>query len=81
MVLFSIGTIFCPSSSFLSLLIARVLQGTGTGILLPIMMDTIMEIYPPSKRGTAMGISMMVGKVAAPLWGSDLHYQGLFYNI
>ncbi len=72
MVLFSIGTIFCGfSSSFLSLLIARVLQGTGTGILLPIMMDTIMEIYPPSKRGTAMGISMMV-VVAAPGIGPTL---------
>lgn len=72
MILFSIGTIFCGlSSSFSSLLIARMMQGAGTGILLPIMMDTIMEIYPPSKRGTAMGISMMV-VVAAPGIGPTL---------
>ncbi len=72
MVLFSIGTILCGfSSDFISLIVARILQGAGTGILLPIMMDTIMEIYPPYKRGTAMGISMMV-VVAAPGIGPTL---------
>ncbi len=66
MILFSLGTLLCGlSNSFAFLITSRVLQGIGTGMLLPIMMDTIMEIFPPSKRGTAMGISMMV-VVAAP---------------
>ena len=66
MVLFSLGTLACGlSTNFAMLLIARGLQGVGTGMLIPIMMDTIMAIYPLSKRGTAMGVSMMV-VVAAP---------------
>lgn len=72
MVIFTIGTVFCGfSSSFTSLLIFRMLQGVGTGMLLPIMMDTIMEIFSPSKRGAAMGICMMV-VVAAPGIGPTL---------
>lgn len=72
MVLFTIGTILCGiSQSFPFLLVSRVLQGAGTGMLLPIMMDTIMTIFHPSKRGTAMGISMMV-VVAAPGIGPTL---------
>ncbi|MCK9207956.1 MAG: DHA2 family efflux MFS transporter permease subunit, partial [Salinivirgaceae bacterium] len=72
MALFTVGTILCSiSQSFHFLLVSRILQGAGTGMLLPIMMDTIMEIFPPSKRGTAMGISMMV-VVAAPGIGPTL---------
>lgn len=66
MTIFIIGTVLCGiSNDFPSLLISRILQGCGTGMLLPIMMDTIMEIFPLSKRGTAMGICMMI-VVAAP---------------
>lgn len=64
--LFTLGTILCGiSNSFPALLISRIIQGAGTGMLLPIMMNTIIDIYPPEKRGAAMGISMMV-VVAAP---------------
>ena len=66
MIIFTIGTVLCGiSQNFPSLLISRILQGCGTGMMLPIMMDTIMEIFPLSKRGTAMGICMMI-VVAAP---------------
>lgn len=66
MLLFTVGTTLCGiSQNFTLLLISRILQGAGTGMLLPIMMDTVMAIYPPEKRGTAMGISMMV-VIAAP---------------
>ncbi|MCK9301864.1 MAG: MDR family MFS transporter [Bacteroidales bacterium] len=66
MTIFMAGTVFCGiSNDFPSLLVSRVLQGCGTGMLLPIMMDTIMEIFPLSKRGTAMGVCMMI-VVAAP---------------
>ncbi len=65
MILFTIGTIFCGfSQSFPVLLISRMVQGAGTGMMIPIMMDTIMEIYPPNKRGVAIGICMMVVVVA-----------------
>lgn len=72
MAIFTVGTILCGiSNSFHSLLMSRVLQGCGTGMLLPIMMDTIMEIFPVSKRGTAMGICMMI-VVAAPGLGPTI---------
>ncbi len=72
MTVFLVGTVLCGvSHSFGFLLVSRVLQGVGTGMMLPIMMDSIMEIFPRSKRGTAMGISMMV-VVAAPGIGPTL---------
>jgi DHA2 family lincomycin resistance protein-like MFS transporter len=72
MLLFTVGTILCGiSQNFTFLLISRILQGAGTGMLLPIMMDTVMSIFPPSKRGAAMGISMMV-VIAAPGVGPTL---------
>ncbi|HEY3363362.1 MAG TPA: MDR family MFS transporter [Methanosarcina sp.] len=65
MFLFTIGTIFCGlSPSFPVLLISRIVQGAGAGMMMPIMMNTIVEIYPPEKRGTAVGIAMMVVLVA-----------------
>lgn len=72
MTLFTIGTIFCGiSQSFPMLLIFRMVQGAGTGMLMPLMMNTILCIYPPEKRGSAMGISLIV-VVAAPAIGPTL---------
>lgn len=65
MILFTVGTILCGlSQTFPVLLISRLIQGAGTGMLIPIMVNTILEIYPLAKRGTAIGICMMVVVVA-----------------
>lgn len=65
MTLFIVGTISCGlSQSFPALLISRMIQGAGTGMLIPIMMSVILEIFPPAKRGAAMGICLMVIVVA-----------------
>lgn len=65
MLLFTIGTLFCGfSQSFPMLLISRIVQGAGAGMMMPIMMNTIVEIYPPERRGAALGIAMMVVLVA-----------------
>lgn len=46
MLFFTLGTTLCGiSQSFTLLLISRILQGVGTGMLLPIMMDTVMAIF------------------------------------
>ncbi len=72
MLLFSTGTILCGiAPNFTFVLVSRVLQGAGTGMLLPIMIDTMMVIFPPAKRGAAMGICMMV-VIAAPGIGPTL---------
>lgn len=89
MVLFTAGTILCGiSKSFTALLVFRMLQGAGTGMLIPIMTNTILSIYPVEKRGSAMGISLIV-VVAAPAIGPTLsglilqylNWHWLFFSI
>ena len=58
---FTIGTLLCaiaPSFSFL--LVGRVLQGTGAGIMMPLMQTIMFLIFPIEKRGTAMGMFGLV---------------------
>ncbi|RVT57228.1 DHA2 family efflux MFS transporter permease subunit [Niallia taxi] len=59
--LFALGTLFCaiaPSFSFL--LIGRMIQASGAGILMPLMQTVLFVIFPKEKRGTAMGIFGLV---------------------
>jgi DHA2 family lincomycin resistance protein-like MFS transporter len=51
-----------PSLEFL--VAARVVQASGTAIMLPLLMRTIMTVVPPETRGKAMGDVMMVISVA-----------------
>ncbi|WP_256223757.1 DHA2 family efflux MFS transporter permease subunit [Paenibacillus sp. 1_12] len=48
------------ASSFEILMVARVIQAVGTGLLLPLLFNTVLVIFPPAKRGQAMG---MIGLV------------------
>ena len=49
---------FAPS--FAVLFIGRVVQAIGTGILLPLMMNVILLIFPIHKRGAVMGVMGLV---------------------
>lgn len=89
MLLFLIGTVCCGfSQSFTILLISRMVQGVGTGMLIPIMMNTILAVYPPEKRGSAIGLSLIV-VVTAPAVGPVLsglilqyfNWHWLFFSI
>ncbi len=63
MSLFSLGTFLAAiSPNFMFLLIARVIQASGTGIMLPLVQTVFMFLYPIEKRGAALG---MVGLVIA----------------
>ena len=53
------------------LILARVLQGGAAGILQPLAMQTIFQVFPPEKRGSAMGI-YGIGVVLAPALGPTL---------
>lgn len=46
--------------SFPMLLLARVIQAMGAGILMPLMQTVLMVIYPKNKRGQVMGAVGMV---------------------
>jgi len=59
--LFSVGTFlgaFAPS--FTVLLIARVIQASGAGIIMPLMQTVLLTMYPKEKRGSIMGFAGLV---------------------
>ncbi|MDR4946750.1 DHA2 family efflux MFS transporter permease subunit [Neobacillus cucumis] len=56
-----IGTLIAALAfNFEMLMVARVLQATGMGLLIPLMFNTILVVYPPEKRGAAMGFVGLV---------------------
>jgi len=65
-VIFSIiGTIVAALAPvFWVLLVGRVIQAIGTGILIPLMFNTVLLIFPINKRGTIMGLMGLVMMVA-----------------
>lgn len=63
MSLFAAGTLIAAfAPSFPVLLIARIVQAAGAGIMIPLMQTIFLLIFPIEKRGAAMG---MVGLVIA----------------
>lgn len=61
MTLFTIGTIICAlAPTFAVLLIGRLLQAVASGLLVPVIFNTFLVIYPPHRRGTIMGIVGLV---------------------
>lgn len=61
MVTFFIGTVIAAMApSFGVLLLGRMIQAIGTGLIMPIMFNVFLLIYPPHKRGKIMGIVGLV---------------------
>ena len=61
--LFTVGSAICGlAPSFAVLMVGRVVQASGAGIVLPLTMTVIFTVYPADRRGSAMG---MVGLVIA----------------
>jgi len=89
MIIFLGGTIVSAlAHSFELLLIGRLIQAAGAGIIMPLLMTVVLTIFPPEKRGAAMG---MVGFaiIFAPAIGPTLagyvmeHYswRTMFYGM
>ena len=76
LVCFTAGSILCAVSPTLSLLIAaRVLQGIGGGVLMPVAMAMIYELFEPEERGRALGyfgIAVMAAPAIGPVLGGGL---------
>ncbi len=65
MALFSAGTLLAAvAPGFAILLAARVIQASGTAIMLPLLMTTVMTLVPPARRGAVMGNLSIVISVA-----------------
>lgn len=70
--LFAAGTLICGiAPSFSIMLIGRVVQAAGAGIVMPLMTNVIFNMFPLEKRGSAMGI-VGIAMVFAPAIGPTL---------
>jgi EmrB/QacA subfamily drug resistance transporter len=70
--LFTIGSFVCSfSANFSMLMVGRVIQACGAGIIMPLLMTVFFVIFPPEKRGKAMGI-MGIVMIFAPAVGPTL---------
>ncbi|MFC4307282.1 MDR family MFS transporter [Cohnella boryungensis] len=89
MILFSAGTLVCAvAPEFYTLLAGRIIQAFGTGLMLPVMMNTILILYPPEKRGAAMGsiglvimFAPAIGPTLSGLILESLDWRWLFYLV
>jgi MFS transporter, DHA2 family, lincomycin resistance protein len=65
MSLFSLGTLIAfLSPGFEMLLVARIVQASGTAIMMPLLMTTIMRLVPSHSRGRMMGRVSIVMSLA-----------------
>ncbi len=72
MILFTLGTaaaIFAPN--FGLLVAARMLQASGSALMMPLLMNVMLAAFPIEKRGTAMGVFGLV-MFTAPAIGPTL---------
>jgi DHA2 family lincomycin resistance protein-like MFS transporter len=84
MTIFTIGTAICAAApTFPILLVGRLLQATGTGLLMPIIFNTFLLIFPPNRRGAVMGIVgfviMFAPAIGPTLSGVIVEYLGWRY--
>ncbi|MCL6573727.1 MAG: DHA2 family efflux MFS transporter permease subunit, partial [Bacillus sp. (in: Bacteria)] len=72
MVLFTTGTFIAGFADVFSiLLIGRMMQASGSAILMPLLMNVMLISFPVEKRGAAMGIFGLI-LMAAPAIGPTL---------
>jgi DHA2 family lincomycin resistance protein-like MFS transporter len=63
--LFTAGTLLASAATvFPMLVVARVIQASGTAVMLPLLMTTVMTFVPADRRGRTMGFITVVIAVA-----------------
>lgn len=72
MIIFLAGTIVAAlASGFPVLLTGRLIQAAGAGIIMPLLTNVILALFPPEKRGSAMGL-VGLAIIVAPAIGPTL---------
>jgi EmrB/QacA subfamily drug resistance transporter len=87
LLLFMIGSALCgTSSTMLQLILFRALQGIGGGIMMPLAMTIVGDIFPPEERGKwqgLMGALFGLSSVVGPTIGGWIvdysSWQWVFY--
>ncbi|MFJ7728300.1 DHA2 family efflux MFS transporter permease subunit [Neobacillus sp. NPDC097160] len=70
--LFTVGTFLAGfSTAFPVLLVARLIQASGSAIMMPLLMNVMLTSFPPEKRGGAMGLFGLIF-IFAPAVGPTL---------
>lgn len=86
MTLFSTGTLLAAvSPGFGMLLVGRVVQASGTAMMMPLLMTTILGLVPVNRRGTMMGnvsivisVAPAIGPTLSGLILQFLHWRFMF---
>ncbi len=89
MTIFTIGTVICAiAPTFAILLGGRLLQAVGTGLLIPIIFNTFLLVFPPERRGTVMGtiglvimFAPAIGPTLSGLIVENLGWRYLFITV
>ncbi|WP_407644204.1 DHA2 family efflux MFS transporter permease subunit [Falsibacillus albus] len=89
MFIFLAGTVVSAlAPNFSVLLTGRLIQAASTGITMPLLMNVVLKLFPPERRGTAMG-TVGLAIIFAPAIGPTLTgyvldvfpWQTLFYGM
>lgn len=86
---FIVGTVLCAMApNFELLIVGRILQAAGAGVQMPLVAVVPMLIFPPEKRGTAMGMAGIVmsvapaaGPVVAGMIIDSMGWRAMFWSI
>lgn len=81
MAFFTIGSLLCGIGGVFSIIMfGRVVQAIGAGIMMPLVTNIFLRIFPPDKMGRAMGmmgIAMMFAPAVGPTFAGYMveHYS------
>nr|WP_217625433.1 MDR family MFS transporter [Bifidobacterium colobi] len=89
MAVFTVGSIMAwLGPNFVWVLLGRVLEAAGTGVMWPVLQITVFSIYPLSRRGFAMGTVGMAMSVAPAIgptlggWQTDANgWRSIFLTM
>ncbi len=89
MTLFSIGTLIAAiAPGFGILLVGRIVQASGTAIMMPLLFTTVLNLVPAARRGRLMGVISIViavapaiGPTVSGLILSSLSWRWMFWIV
>ncbi|MGG3927057.1 DHA2 family efflux MFS transporter permease subunit [Metabacillus fastidiosus] len=87
--IFLVGTIVSAlATNFPVLLTGRMIQAAGAGIIMPLLMNVILTLFPPEKRGAAMGMvgfaiifAPAIGPTLAGYIMENYEWEMMFYGM
>lgn len=87
MLFFTVGSLICGvAPGFSIILVGRLIQAVGGGIMMPLVMTIILSVFPPEIRGKGMGIlglAMMFAPAIGPTlsgWVIEHYNWRLLFN-